>query len=89
MLIYDKSGRDLGHRILLSVFVVEILTMQESIARLDLRVVTGMFILKQNCGGIWSSNRFLSLMILWWTVHASTCIYKQYVNESQVNEAMQ
>ena len=53
------------------------------------RVVTGMFNLKKNCGGICSSNWFLSRLILWWTVHASTCIYKQYVNLSQVNEAMQ
>ena len=53
------------------------------------RVVTGMFSLKQNCGGIWSSDWFLSLLILLWTVNAGTCIYKQYVNQSQVNEAMQ
>ena len=32
MLIYDKSGRELRHRILLSFFVVEILTIQESVA---------------------------------------------------------
>ena len=39
MLIYDKSVRKLRHRILLSFFVVEILTIQESVARLDLRLV--------------------------------------------------
>ena len=39
MLIYDKSGRELHHRILLSFFVVEILTIKESIARLDLQMV--------------------------------------------------
>ena len=38
MLIYDKSGRGLCHRILLSFFVVEILTIQETIARLDLQI---------------------------------------------------
>ena len=39
MLIYDKSGRELRHRILLSFFVVEILSMTESVARLDLQMV--------------------------------------------------
>ena len=39
MLIYDKSGRELRHMILLSFFVVEILTIQESVARLDLQMV--------------------------------------------------
>ena len=39
MLIYDKSGRELRHRILLSFVVVEILTTQESIARLDVQMV--------------------------------------------------
>ena len=39
MLIYDKSGRELRHRILLPVFAVEILTTQESVARLDLQMV--------------------------------------------------
>ena len=35
-LIYDKSGRELRHRILLSFFVVEILAKQESVAKLKL-----------------------------------------------------
>ena len=39
MLICDKSGRELRHRILLSFFVVEILTTQESIAKLILQMV--------------------------------------------------
>ena len=39
MLIYDKSGRELRHRILLCFFVVETLTIQESVARLDLQMV--------------------------------------------------
>ena len=39
MLIYDKSGRELRHRILLTFFVVEILTTQGSVARLDLQMV--------------------------------------------------
>ena len=39
MLIYDKSGRELLHRILLSFFVVKILTIKESVARLDLQMV--------------------------------------------------
>ena len=39
MLIYGKSERELRHRILLSFFVVEILTIQESVARLDLQMV--------------------------------------------------
>ena len=39
MLIYDKSGRELCHRILLSFFVVKILTIKESVARLDLQMV--------------------------------------------------
>ena len=39
MLIYDKSGRELRHRILLSFFVVKILTIKESVARLDLQMV--------------------------------------------------
>ena len=36
---YDKGGRELCHRILLSFFVVKILTIQESIARLDFQMV--------------------------------------------------
>ena len=39
MLIYDKSGTELRHRILLSIFVVKILTIKESVARLDLQMV--------------------------------------------------
>ena len=39
MLICDKSGRELRHRILLSFFVVEILTTQESVAKLNLQMV--------------------------------------------------
>ena len=39
MLIYDKKGRELLHRILLSFFVVEILTTQESVAKLNLQMV--------------------------------------------------
>ena len=39
MLIYDKSGKELRHRILLSFFVVEILTTQESVAKLNLEMV--------------------------------------------------
>ena len=39
MLIYDKSERELRHRILLSFFVVETLTIKESVARLDLQMV--------------------------------------------------
>ena len=39
MLIYDKSLRELRHIILLSFFVVEILTIQESVAKLDLQMV--------------------------------------------------
>ena len=39
MLIYDKSGRELRHRILLFFFVVKILTIKESVARLDLQMV--------------------------------------------------
>ena len=39
MLIYDKSERELRHRILLSFFVVKILTIKESVARLDLQMV--------------------------------------------------
>ena len=39
MLIYDKSGRELRHRILLSFFVVEILTTKESVAKLNLQMV--------------------------------------------------
>ena len=39
MLIYDKSGRELRHRIILSFFVVKILTIMESVARLDLQMV--------------------------------------------------
>ena len=39
MLIYDKSGRELRHRILLFFFVMEILTAQESATRLDLQMV--------------------------------------------------
>ena len=39
MLIYDKSGRELRHRILLSFFVVEILPTQESIAKLNIQMV--------------------------------------------------
>ena len=37
MLIYDKSGKELRHRILLSFFVVK--TTQESIAKLNLQMV--------------------------------------------------
>ena len=51
-------------------------------------VVTGMFILKRDCGGI-SLWLILSLLILWWTVHASTCLCKHYVNQPHVNETMQ
>ena len=39
MLIYDKSGRELCHLILLSFFFVEILTTQESIAKLNPQMV--------------------------------------------------
>ena len=41
LLIYDKSGRELHHRISLSFFVVEIMTIhvQESIAKLNLQMV--------------------------------------------------
>ena len=39
MLIYDKSGRELRQRILLSFFVVEILTIQESIVELNFQMV--------------------------------------------------
>ena len=39
MLTHDKSGRELRHRILLSFFVVEILTTQESVAKLNLQIV--------------------------------------------------
>ena len=39
MLTYDTCGRELHHRILLSFFVVEVLTIQESVARLDLQMV--------------------------------------------------
>ena len=39
MLIYDKSGRELRHRILLPFLVVEILTTQESVAKLNLQMV--------------------------------------------------
>ena len=41
LLIYDKSGRELYHRILLSFFVVEIMTIhvQESIEKLNLHMV--------------------------------------------------
>ena len=39
MLIYDKSGRKLRHRSLLSFFVVEILTTQESVAKLNPQMV--------------------------------------------------
>ena len=39
MFIYDKSGRELRHRILSSFFFMEILTIQESVARLDLQMV--------------------------------------------------
>ena len=38
MLIYDKSGRELHHR-MLSFFVVEIMTIQESVAKLNLQMV--------------------------------------------------
>ena len=39
MLIYDKSGRKLRYRSLLSFFVVEILTTQESVAKLNPQMV--------------------------------------------------
>ena len=41
LLIYDKSGRELHHRVLLSFFVVEIMTIhvQESIAKLNIQMV--------------------------------------------------
>ena len=45
MLICDKSGRELRHRILLPFFVVEILTTQESVARLDLQMVISVVLL--------------------------------------------
>ena len=38
MLIYDKSGRELHHRMLLSFFVVEIMAIQESVAKLNLQI---------------------------------------------------
>ena len=36
---FDKSGRELRHRILVSFFVVEILTTKESVAKLNLQMV--------------------------------------------------